>query len=294
MVILLAAVNAVAFLLAVVQTYKAFAQTREARQLLETLDVMKTGLAKQLNEHEALLEQANLQVIEQGQRQQDLLLASSSQTEQIQIQLNHLEEIRQALTTRFIGRFTEYFPTVVSIIENAEKEIIVFCDFAAVGCFSCPEDHLRYRQAIEGKLFKGIRTEFTILNKAMRHKVARVEFSKEGNDWDEWKYLNREKIDKFLFYYNLSLTFEALSKETFLDLLEAIEESLLRQSFARANLKEIESEMTIYFWLVDERIAVLAVAPFTDDIGTYGFLTSDHKLLSALKGMSYRYHREDA
>lgn len=284
--------NIAAFVLALWQTYKAHASTREANALLEKFNEMQINHSRRFKEQQVLLDKANNQVIEQGAKQTTLLAAATSQTQQIEDQLSQIKEIRQSLSTKFIGRFNEYFPAVADLIETAQNEIVIFCDFPGLGIFSLPNDFVKYRQAIERKCVenKNFRVEITILNEERRLRTMDMEFKKEGVEWDNWKTLKKDLLDQFFYRYDKNLNLESLSRTDFINILESLDKELLENAFSRAECVEIDSEPAIYFWLVDGKTAILAVTPYVEDATSYGFSTTDLKLIAALREISTRYH----
>ncbi|MBI1765872.1 MAG: hypothetical protein HYR56_31080 [Acidobacteria bacterium] len=284
-----AILNITAFLLALWQTYKAIEQTREARKQLEKLDSLQNSLLNKLEGQQQLLSTSNDRVSEQGIKQQELLSAASVQSLKLQSQLEQLEEVRLALTTRYIGQYLEYFPQIVSIIERAEKEVVLFLNVPAQGCFSDPTNHLRYRQALERKILdENVNVELTFSNEGLRRASNCERFWKEEPEWGKWKNDNVDKVTKFLSTYKKGQSVSELTVSEFIEILAGVDSSLLKREFVNADCREIDAGLTIGFCLADGKIAVFVLNPFMDNSTSYGFMTSDTKLISALNELSHR------
>jgi hypothetical protein len=210
----------------------------------------------------------------------------------METQLRQLESIQKALTTRFIGPFPDYIPRIVSLIESAEKEIIIFCDVPAYGCFRAHDHHVKYRQAIERKILDNDKKsiQLTFLNEEWRLRALLEQYPFEGDEWNKMKKDKGHLLAEFLVHYGDENTSETLTKDTFLDLIEKLNLRILNQEFS-SKAKEVSVAMPVIFWLVDNKEAVFAVPAYEQDIVTLGFSTSDQSLIAAFKEMSKRYRQ---
>jgi hypothetical protein len=215
---------------------------------------------------------------------------SKNMQNNMESQLQQLESIQKALTTRFIGPFPDYIPRIVSLIENAEKEIIIFCDTPAYGCFTVHNHHVNYRQAIERKIFEKKRVELTFLNEEWRTKTLNEQFPFEGPEWDKLKTDKKPLFEEFIAHYGNKAVLNELTKETFLQLVERLNLRVLNQEFS-GKAEEVCAAMPVLFWLVDSREAIFAIPSYERDIAMLGFVTSDQSLISALRDMSKRYRQ---
>ena len=206
-------------------------------------------------------------------------------------QLKQLDDIRRALTTRFIGRFPDYFPQAVMMIERAEKEIVVVCEYPGIGIFTTPPANLRFRQALVRKQMENIPIQITFLNSKWRRKVAEEQFSKTGDDWEEWKKGNRTLVTQFLKNYSKGISAEQLSRQDLLEILSMLDAKILSQEFDNIPYIEIDTSIPMHWFLIDGKEAIFSIASYKHRIDATGFLTSDQTIISALMEMSDRYHR---
>lgn len=205
-------------------------------------------------------------------------------------QLRQLAGIHEALTTRFIGAFPEYIPHIISLLEGAERELIIFCDLPAYGSFTSHDNHIKYRQTIERKIFDGKNVELTFLNKGWRDRVLDEQFHFEGNEWESWKVEKEKLLDEFLAHYGSDHKRNELTKEGFSQIVDRLNNRLLSEEFLN-KAKEVGAFMPLLFWLIDDKEAVFAIPVYKRDVATLGFRTSDQSLIEAFKEMSKRYRQ---
>jgi hypothetical protein len=285
----------VALVLALWQTWSSTRQARVMRDLIENkyneLHSLYDALHNMLSEDRNLLIETSKQINTQVEQQRCLLEAAQNQTLNIQAQLEYIGEIRDSLSTKFLGRFTDFFPHVISLIEMAKTEIIICSNFPSMGVFSMPDEYMQYRQIIERKIFEKKTVELIFTNKDIRLVVAGEQFREDGVEWDQWKNDNKKLLTRFLERYARHMEFDSVSREVFMDIIEKIDEGLLQREFADAQPMQIADKMFMYFWMVDGRNAIFSISPNTDRRGSYGFSTSDDTLLTALSDMRMRYRR---
>lgn len=215
-------------------------------------------------------------------------------TKEVQLQLCQLDEIRQGLSTQFLGRFPDYFRKVADLVEQAERDIFILVPFPSVGCFTSPDSFIRYKQAIERKTIKaeGVAVYMTCQTHEQRLLRCKEQFNKEGPEWEDWKRENVRMIESFLFTYGQGTSIEKLSRDDFVKMLEIIDQQLIPREFAKTDYAETELDIPIYLWIIDEKIAVFAIASVTEAHYSFGFMTTDQKLITAFKDVSIRYHGE--
>jgi hypothetical protein len=65
---------------------------------------------------------------------------------------------------------------------------------------------------------------------------------------------------------------------------------MLKETFARAEICELDTYVPLHFWLIDDDVSAIFAIPSFSAI-EYGFSTTDPRLISALKDLRDRYHR---
>ena len=209
--------------------------------------------------------------------------------------------IKESLSTRFIGEFPYYLTDIIDVLTKAKHEIIIVCDVATYGAFSSPKEFLSYRNIIEKKVFNNVKVEITCFNEEKRREIHHEQFKEARENWKEWA-KNPENLDKLRKYARFvdpeKIKIDNLSKHTykdFEDLLSSGTEILFKHHFNGATICQINVNVANYFWIVDGLHAVFAIPTLTKPkhgFQTYGFVTSDHRLIKAFLSLRDRYHKK--
>jgi hypothetical protein len=213
-----------------------------------------------------------------------------TQTAALQMQTTNLEEVRQSLSTRYLGHFPQYYPGIVELLKRAKREIIIFCDFPAYGSFTDQNSWIDYKQTLERKIHQEeVRVSLTCLDAERRTKSVREQFFATNQDWNDWKIDtgNREQLKAFLKTHCFKQDLEHLDKEEFFTMVEKDEIRALEETFATADVRKLDTYVPLFFWLIDGISAIFSI-PSTSEI-EYGFSTTDQKLISAFTDMRRRY-----
>jgi hypothetical protein len=220
-----------------------------------------------------------------------------SQAAKLDSQAAKLEETQRLLSTRFIGEFPKFLPQITELISRASERITIFCDFPGYGHYSDYKDWLEYRHAIE-RQSENIPISLTCFTEKRRLHCHGEQFSEEERTWEEWKKGEavRDQLKHFLQVHQKDANVDALTQDTFANLLEETDKEMLRGAFIRAVVNEIDTYIPLYFWLIDEKEgqgeAIFTIPSFSNKHLEYGFYTSVPKLTSAFAEMRDRYHRE--
>jgi hypothetical protein len=73
-----------------------------------------------------------------------------------------------------------------------------------------------------------------------------------------------------------------ITYDSFIQLLETEDMSVIRKTFAHAELHETTTPMPVYFWLADRKVGVFVFQTYSLDETEFGFMTSDRKLIESL------------
>lgn len=211
-----------------------------------------------------------------------------SQAKLSQLHKEQLESIEKALTTRHIGQFPEYMKDIADLMEHSNQEVLILCDFPAYGCFSAPQDFLRYRQAIERKIDAHLPVRVTTLGSSRRVALTQEQYPK----WEQWKNkpTSRNRLSSFLKLHG-DIAIGELTVERFANLLEEEDLKILDHSLKNARVSKTEDHLPIYFWLIDGKAAVFSIPSFTEKATEHGFYTSDPRLIAGLQDLEARYRR---
>ncbi len=198
------------------------------------------------------------------------------------------------MSTKYIGKFPEFFREIVALLGLAKREIVIFCDFPAYASFSEPHTWLDYEHTIRRKaLNEGVHITLTCLPQTSRARAVEEQFfprSGHHQAWDIWKRSPgiSEKLEQFLSAHEGVPTVDKLSKGQFLAILAETERRALEETFASAHIQEINIDIRFHFWLVDGASAVFAIG--LEQVVEYGFATKDQELISRLIKL-YEQHK---
>lgn len=221
------------------------------------------------------------------------LILSIVQLKAASRQTKALETISSSSSTRYIGEFPDYLSLITAAIEKAEKEISIFCDFPAYGCFSNREKWLKYKHAIEDKLENSkIHVEITFLDRDGRQRFSPEQFEKPDsrNPWEDWKEERQKQLTHFLEQVDPGLVLDRLTKQEFLDILESMNRIMLEDTLRKAKKYEVRIDMPVYFWLIDKRLAFFAFR-YSNKSMECGFSTIDKPLIESLEQMQIYFQK---
>lgn len=199
-------------------------------------------------------------------------------------------DLQQSMSTRPLKSFPGFVDQIVKTIGGANDTVIVACDFPTYGDYDGVG--LPIQQAIETKIatLKQGHVTLTFLNEPRRAKGLRAQFPQ--NEWEkamrDLKHpLKRQKIVDFINRGHGQS--KALTYPNFLDTFKKNDEFAL-QEFRHACFRQIPDDMPLLFWIADDDEAVMVVQEFGGHEDS-AFVTSDRRLITALKSISKRYRQ---
>lgn len=218
-------------------------------------------------------------------------------------QTQELSKIGESLSTRYIGGLHDYYPSVIELIENAQDNIAILCDYPAYGCYT----HGKYWHVYHDRLRdKSLEDDFqmTIIcpNAELRAKTDEEKyFPRAFNDWDSWIKIsvNWESVKTFVRYASkINKNIDAKGfidnpqKGKFFEILTQADEAMLKDCFDKNDCKkEIPASFPIDFWIADGKRAVFAFSNYGSKtrMSRYGFITTDQTLIRAFQEMIEYY-----
>lgn len=215
-----------------------------------------------------------------------------------------LIDISQALSTRYLGGFPEYFMPVADLIKKAEKEVVFVCTFPCNGVYSYPQGWIAIRHAVEEFLspHRDTKIHFVFSTNQVRSDYLRSQFKGADENWEEWSQAeaNKRKLDDFVGRLSdidethSSSKTSPLSKDTFFSLLDkaALEDIAFFRRLVRngrGSVTEIAHRPPIYAWVADRKEAVFSIPATTRMYEATAFTTIDTRLLSGLQSIFEEY-----
>ena len=195
--------------------------------------------------------------------------------------------VQESLSTRFLGTFPSFVKDIVDLVNSAETDILIQCDFPGYATLSDPVNALGYRYALERQRERGIKISLTCFDAVARKRYLSEQYP--AGDWGTWAKAEpkRQLLHRFIRAYGDETVGEEVTLEQFFAANEAADSQLLKQVFDGC-AQQTPLAMPIYFWIVDGKSAIFAIPTLTKVV-EYGFKTSDPKLIQALTELRSRY-----
>jgi hypothetical protein len=198
------------------------------------------------------------------------------------------DRLEKQLSTHRIGKFPHFLHDVVELLhgdgDEAEGEIVIFCDFPAYGVFSGGAAFDGYVDAFAAKSEK-------IMLLCLDHE-RRVELIKEqvGNSgWENWRSAHQSELKEYLERNDHSISSTTITQKTFVKILDQSDADVIDDQLVDAKIWLTKMVMPLYFWIVGKR-AIFALVPFMEEEELeVGFETTDDALITALLGVFHRY-----
>lgn len=241
------------------------------------------------NDPDREIEHTNENIQQPGQ----LELLSTAITEQVTVFKalnNELRLIKESISTKYIGLFPDFIPYTLDMLRNANKTIEIVCDFPCYSYFSDHEKYISYTNIINDKASKNVSIHLTCPDAKRRKELAMKQLGGDQVGWPLKEEL-KSKLNEFISRERIEKSFETL---TFEDLNERIEEvnAFVLKNIFRNKCYEVDQELPLFYWIVDENQAVFSIPSFTDFNKEQGFLTSDANLIKALKDTNIKLDKK--
>jgi hypothetical protein len=227
-----------------------------------------------------------------------------SQKETLNEILDNVRKLLSAqINTEFVGNFPNFFEkNIVECIIEAQKEILIACDFPAPGVFSAAEGFEKYIQALEKvKKEKNISIKIQVLNKKWRDELNHLLIPMDKDIWgallsDKSKSFSKN-LEEFNRRYGVDISMPEQLYDEFSKLDEITFERL--QKVADGPINQINSFLPMYLWIIDSKKAIFSIPTFPDPTDksldkietSYGFETSNVHLITSLERIWHWYHK---
>lgn len=196
---------------------------------------------------------------------------------------NAVQEIREALPTKRLGKFPSFLPQIVELVNKANSSVTIFCDYPAYGSFSDPETFRRYHGAIEDKIGQ-LKKKVTIacLGAKSRREETRRQEARDPEVWEEYKRIRHDAFHRYFEFHTSSVDVSVLTNDEFMDTIIREDDQALEHIFRGATILEVYPRPTIYFWLIDDS-SMIFVIPSATRLDEFGFYTQDSHLIASFK-----------
>lgn len=235
----------------------------------------------------------------------DLTNIKSDFTNNLTSLFQELNEVKNELSTTYIDKFPNFTNEINKVIESAENELLIVCDFPAYSYFSDYKGWSEYHNLINTKTDNGVTVSMIYLAKDQTIERIKEQFlsSDPNNPTDsawEQKFQNPEfqkKMKKFVEKHDTkihkqglnTLTSKEVTFEHFLKLTLEATKNILKVEFLDVNKFETKNQLSLFCWIADGKKAVFAIPRSEVDNAELGFKTSDKLLIGALKSIFKTY-----
>ena len=197
-----------------------------------------------------------------------------------------LRKVQASLSTQFAGTFPTFVDDVIRIIQSAQRDLVIVCDYPAYADYSEPKYASTLLHEIEQKIQAGVKVQLVCMNRERRRSSLGQQF---GPAWFKTAFVTpaeRRKIQRYLG----SPAPPDINYDQFLAAIENVDSIALERTFRNAEILQVDAEMPIFFWIADGSRALMVVQTFGGQ-DEYGFTTSDQALINALLATRDRYAR---
>ena len=209
-------------------------------------------------------------------------------------QRNDLRKISDSMSTRYLGSFPDYLHHVVNLLDSAESSIEIIVGNPTPAYFSSKKIWVSYKQVIERKAHDDLDITIICSSEEQRKKRLLMQFPTNEDEWLNWIPKYSDILDEFLRNSNINLSGTCNSQAELLDLLIAVQNRELCNTFkiGSINLREVNSLISVQVWIVDKSQAIFAIQTQTasNSAMSYGLHTADAQFVKALRCMFALYN----
>tara|TARA_B100000678_G_C18090823_1_gene454679 strand:+ start:126 stop:845 length:720 start_codon:yes stop_codon:yes gene_type:complete len=207
------------------------------------------------------------------------LILAIWQTGQSITATRELASIKKSLSTQFLGDFPSFNDDIADLLSSAKVSILIFCDLPGYGLISKPNSWHEISSIIEKKSKNTrINCELTVYDPNRIEQMLTIQIKKEGGA----KSLFSDPEFGKKAQAGLAKVGEVVTPENYLELSLRKHEEILDYIFTSCDVKRTDKEMPFYFWMIDEREAIISIPTYSDKVSEYGFRTRDLSFINAL------------
>ena len=206
-----------------------------------------------------------------------------------------LHSIQESLTTRYISDFPDFLNDIIELLQGATESVHIVCDVPAYALYSAPKRSLRYRNVLQELALDGKPVKIVHLDDKRVTGLHDEQFSCTDEEWTRWKASEVEKgrLRKFCDrYFPSDPEAKELNQDEFRVQLTDQHRRTLEHDFENICTFPVATPISLYFWIADEKKAILSVPSFFENAVEFGFMTEDSRLIRALLHMHRRLMQE--
>lgn len=215
-----------------------------------------------------------------------------SVAEELLSQTEALAEVRDSLTTKYLGQFPAANDAIAGLLAQAKSRVDLFFDIPGYGLLSNYEAWWAMKQAFETKIkVDRLPTSVALYSPARRQHVVQEQFLIEEVEFRKWvdDPVRKAKLIDYLAMFAPDDSVESIDRARYLAITEHAQAEAERQIFDGVEVRQIDEMIPLYFWMIDRREAIFAIPAFAPNASEHLFSTSDKAMIDAFLQMRDRY-----
>ena len=204
------------------------------------------------------------------------LAAASYQLYQTREMTKSLKVLSQSALTQYAGEFPQFIPKITKLLDGAENTVTIMCDIPGYGHYSNHDEYARYRAKLISLGANHRDINMTVYEKKEVEDIFATQFSeplpklRDQESLQKYKKRTGEDIE----------TTEQLHKS-----LVSQNENECEQLKNYFSLTRVKKTMPVYFWIIDDRVAIFSFAGMRIKPSEVAFKTVDPKLIDIFRGI---------
>jgi hypothetical protein len=136
-----------------------------------------------------------------------------------------------------------------------------------------------------------IPVSIVVPSKPYRDQITQKQYEdkREAEKWTKWKSEKADKIQHLLQFNAPNFSPEQITIDEFLSVLTDRQDNLISKEFQGMDVTQCAALITTFFWIIDEREAIIAFLTLSSKAVVHGFYTNDGRLISALLEVKQQY-----
>lgn len=195
-------------------------------------------------------------------------------------QTRRLENISESMSTQYVGEFPNDIPAITELVKDATKEVTILCDVPGYGHFSSPAQFLAYQAAVV-QLPQTVKVSMTVYTREKAGEANREQLGESFRGIRESPAFRR-----FIRFHKIPKPEIPTDMPKLLEMLAQNYDKHLRDfNIKSIDVSTIARAIPLYFWIVDDRVAIFSFPSLSIDPPEVAFRTYDRNLISIFRSI---------
>lgn len=216
---------------------------------------------------------------------------ASWQSHQATKQVSELKEIKNQLSTKYLGNYPSYLSDIHLLLSQAQSSILIVSAMPIQGIFTRYINWERELDMLKEKASQGVKITLVCENDANRKIQTNLQFGKHFTDFDVWKKKGSTSasLKSLIKRFGNNEEEKSITVENFFQLLNKGHESVISELSKIATVYESDIKLDYRCWIIDDKLGIFGYPSFTKDVIAHGFYTNDINMIDAMKENSNKY-----